>query len=91
MCKNKRFSKRACSDQEETILILPIKIDNKIKSLLTDAISLDYYIKPVYIQETKMIYDQSAISKWLLNSSIDPLTGVDIKNDYINVNYNIKI
>lgn len=63
----------------------PVKIDPKIKDLLTDPISLDYYKKPVFVTESKMIYDLSVIRKWFTTSDKDPLTGINIDKNKIQI------
>jgi hypothetical protein len=62
-----------------------IKLDPKIKELLSDPISLSYFIKPIYIPDSGMIYDKSTIGEWLLTSDKDPLTGIKINKNEIEV------
>lgn len=63
----------------------PVQIDPKITELLVDPISLDFYIKPVYLSKSNMIYDMSTIRNWLAHSNKDPLTGIIIKSNKIRV------
>jgi hypothetical protein len=62
-----------------------IKIDPKIKELLTDPISMDWFKNPVYLFESRQIYDYTSIRDWLINSNKDPLTGILINIDKVKV------
>jgi hypothetical protein len=60
-----------------------IKINPMIKEMFIDPITLEYFKKPIYIPESKMIYDYNSIKEWLLLSDKDPLTGIKIDKENI--------
>lgn len=62
-----------------------ILIDNTIKELLIDPISLSYFIKPIYLPDSTMIYDHQSIKEWLLLSDLDPLTGIKLNKETVKV------
>lgn len=56
-----------------------VEYDASLETLFTDSISMSPYVRPVYISQTSQIYDLDHIKKWFLTSSIDPNTGLEIK------------
>lgn len=62
-----------------------VLVNDKIKELLIDRISLTYFQKPVFITESKQIYDSDSISKWFTINNTDPLTNVVIDTKQIKV------
>lgn len=62
-----------------------VPVDICIKDVFTDSITREIFEKPAYIAESHMIYDFQSIRQWLLSSDVDPLTGIALNKNQIEV------
>lgn len=61
----------------------PTLINPEIKELLTDAISFTNFKSPIYIPDSKMVYDHEIIKNCLLISDKDPLTNIKLNKENV--------
>ena len=53
---------------------------NAIYALYTDSITMELYDDPVCLIKTGNIYSKDSLIKWFVNSNIDPLTEIELKD-----------